>query len=94
MRFLKGLTSNTERLWFQENKHRYEEDLLGPAPELTAATAPGSSVCRRMSQPYRSVWGSRMWVYKDPRLSRNTQPIKPPADRTLAALVHVRLRDK
>jgi uncharacterized protein (TIGR02453 family) len=75
--FLEELTDNNNRPWFQENKGRYERDVLEPAMAFIRAFQPR---LRRIS-PYfvaidRRVGGSLMRVYRDTRFAKGGEPYK------------------
>lgn len=75
--FLEELADNNNRAWFQENKRRYEREVLGPCLAFIRAFAPK---LRRIS-PYfvagdRRVGGSLMRVYRDTRFARDKTPYK------------------
>jgi len=75
--FLEELADNNNRPWFQENKRRYEREVLGPCLAFIRAFAPK---LRKIS-PYfvasdRRVGGSLMRVYRDTRFSRDKTPYK------------------
>ena len=76
-KFLEQLAANNNRPWFQENKLRYERDVLEPAMAFIRDFQPR---LKRIS-PYfvasdRRVGGSLMRVYRDARFSRHGQPYK------------------
>ena len=75
--FLKTLTANNNRDWFQKNKARYEADLLAPCLEFIRAFQPN---LKRIS-PYfvandRRVGGSLMRIYRDTRFAKDKTPYK------------------
>jgi uncharacterized protein (TIGR02453 family) len=77
LEFLEQLAANNDRPWFQENKGRYERDVLEPSTAFIRAFQPR---LKRLS-PYfvasdRRVGGSLMRVYRDTRFSRHAQPYK------------------
>ena len=77
VRFLEELAANNERAWFQANKHRYEEDVLGPALDFIGAMGPRlERVSRHFVAIPKRVGGSLMRVYRDTRFSRNKAPYK------------------
>ena len=77
VRFLEDLEDNNNRAWFQENKHRYESDVLEPALAFISAVGP---LLARVSDCFtavpRRMGGSLMRVYRDTRFSRDKTPYK------------------
>ena len=76
-RFLKTLTANNNRAWFQQNKTRYEEQLLTPCQEFIRSFQPH---LKRVSPHFladdRRVGGSLMRIYRDTRFARDKTPYK------------------
>ncbi len=75
--FLEELAGNNNRPWFQQNKGRYEREVLEPAMAFIRAFQPR---LKRVS-PYfvasdRRVGGSLMRVYRDTRFARDSEPLK------------------
>jgi uncharacterized protein (TIGR02453 family) len=75
--FLEQLADNNNRPWFQENKQRYEREVLEPALAFIRAFQPR---LKRIS-PYfvasdRRVGGSLMRVYRDTRFAKDANPYK------------------
>ena len=75
--FLEQLADNNNRPWFQENKGRYESEVLEPAMAFIRAFQPR---LKRIS-PYfvasdRRVGGSLMRVYRDTRFAKDGEPYK------------------
>jgi uncharacterized protein (TIGR02453 family) len=75
--FLEQLADNNNRPWFQENKSRYEGEVLEPALAFIRAFQPR---LKRIS-PYfvasdRRVGGSLMRVYRDTRFVKDGKPYK------------------
>ena len=77
VRFLEDLEDNNNRAWFQENKHRYESDVLEPALAFISATG---LLLARVSDRFTAIpkrmGGSLMRVYRDTRFSRDKTPYK------------------
>ena len=72
LEFLDQLADNNNRPWFQENKLRYEDQVLEPAMAFIRAFQPR---LKRIS-PYfvasdRRVGGSLMRVYRDTRFVKD-----------------------
>ena len=76
-KFLRQLSRNNNREWFQDNKKRYEAEVLEPALDFIAAMARplGSFAPRFVAIPKR-VGGSLMRVYRDTRFSKDKTPYK------------------
>lgn len=76
-RFLKTLAANNNRDWFQQNKKRYEEQLLTPCQEFIRTFQPH---LKRVSPCFladdRRVGGSLMRIYRDTRFARDKTPYK------------------
>jgi uncharacterized protein (TIGR02453 family) len=75
--FLEELADHNNRPWFQENKERYECEILEPAMAFIRAFQPR---LKRIS-PYflasdRRVGGSLMRVYRDTRFAQGGEPYK------------------
>ena len=75
--FLEELADNNNRPWFQENKGRYEREVLEPALAFIRAFQPR---LQRIS-PYfvasdRRIGGSLMRVYRDTRFVKDGEPYK------------------
>lgn len=75
--FLKELSKNNNRDWFNDNKQRYEDEVRTPALEFIESMAPA---LQRVS-PYfdasaKKVGGSLMRVYRDTRFGNNKTPYK------------------
>jgi uncharacterized protein (TIGR02453 family) len=75
--FLEELADNNNRPWFQENKGRYEREVLEPCLGFIRAFGPR---LKRIS-PYfvasdRRVGGSLMRVYRDTRFAKDKTPYK------------------
>jgi uncharacterized protein (TIGR02453 family) len=75
--FLEQLADNNNRPWFQENKERYEREVLEPAMAFIRVFQPR---LKRISTHFvasdRRVGGSLMRVYRDTRFSRGGEPYK------------------
>lgn len=76
-RFLEELAENNNRPWFQENKWRYEREVLQPCLAFIRAFGPR---LKRISPFFvasdRRVGGSLMRVYRDTRFARDRTPYK------------------
>jgi len=75
--FLEELAENNHRPWFQQNKARYERDVLQPSLAFIRAFAPR---LRKLSPNFvasdRRLGGSLMRVYRDTRFSKEKTPYK------------------
>jgi len=75
--FLEELADNNNRPWFQENKRRYERDVLEPCLAFIRAFEPR---LKRISKFFvagdRRIGGSLMRVYRDTRFSKDKTPYK------------------
>jgi uncharacterized protein (TIGR02453 family) len=75
--FLEELADNNNRPWFQENKWRYEREVLEPCLAFIRAVQPRLkkiSPCFVASD--RRVGGSLMRVYRDTRFAKDKTPYK------------------
>jgi uncharacterized protein (TIGR02453 family) len=75
--FLRQLSRNNTREWFQTNKARYERDVRDPLLRFIEDFAPH---LRRISPHFvadpRPVGGSMFRIYRDTRFSRDKRPYK------------------
>lgn len=75
--FLEELADHNDRPWFQENKWRYDRDVLEPCLAFIRAFQPR---LRKVSAYFvasdRRIGGSLMRVYRDTRFSRDNRPYK------------------
>ncbi|MCL2347607.1 MAG: DUF2461 domain-containing protein [Planctomycetaceae bacterium] len=76
-RFLKQLAKNNNRAWFQENKTRYEKEVLEPSLAFIRAFRPR---LKRISEFFTAIdrrsGGSLMRVYRDTRFHGGDEPYK------------------
>ena len=77
LRFLRDLSVNNDKLWFADNKQRYEQHVREPA--LAFISDMQSWI--KMISPYyeavpKKVGGSLMRVYRDVRFSADKSPFK------------------
>lgn len=76
-RFLEELAENNNRAWFEENKGRYEREVLGPSLAFIRAFQPR---LKKISEFFvasdRRVGGSLMRIYRDTRFSKDKTPYK------------------
>lgn len=75
--FLRDLTANNRRDWFEANKARYRADLQEPALRfITDFAAPLRRISKHMRADPRPVGGSLFRIYRDTRFSRDKSPYK------------------
>lgn len=76
-RFLKDLSSNNNREWFNENKERYLKTVSTPVCDFVAAMAPklGKLANCYVADP-RPHGGSMFRIYRDARFSNDKRPYK------------------
>jgi uncharacterized protein (TIGR02453 family) len=75
--FLKELKVNNNREWFQENKSRYEADVLDVALNfIQSMDAPLNEIAPHFTAIPKRMGGSLMRVYRDTRFSKNKTPYK------------------
>lgn len=77
-KFLKQLEKNNNRDWFNDNKPRYEKELLAPSLEFIAAL---EKPFKKKVSPHFNViskrtGGSLMRIYRDTRFSKDKTPYK------------------
>ncbi|MEM7312688.1 MAG: DUF2461 domain-containing protein [Planctomycetota bacterium] len=77
LKFLKQLSRNNNRDWFQKNKSRYEDDVLFPALAFVEAFGPR---LKKISPFFKAVpkrvGGSVMRIYRDTRFGKDKTPYK------------------
>jgi uncharacterized protein (TIGR02453 family) len=75
--FLEQLAGNNNREWFNENKARYEEQVLDVALRfIQSMQGPLSQFAPHFTAIPQRVGGSLMRVYRDTRFSKNKLPYK------------------
>jgi uncharacterized protein (TIGR02453 family) len=75
--FLRELSANNERDWFQENKHRYDEKVLHPSFGFISQMAPHiKKISPHFEAVPKRIGGSLMRVYRDTRFSKDKRPYK------------------
>ena len=73
--FLGQLEKNNNREWFQENKHRYLNDVLDPALDFIATVAPAiHGFSDYFDAIPKRTGGSLMRVYRDMRFVKDKRP--------------------
>ena len=76
-RFLKQLAKNNNRAWFQENKTRYEKEVLEPSLAFIRAFHPRlKEISEYFTAIDRRSGGSLMRVYRDTRFHSTGEPYK------------------
>ena|GEM_PF-20467 len=77
MKFLVELKANNNRDWFQENKPRYEAEVLTPSLEFIRAMGPLlKKISPELIASDKRVGGSLMRVYRDTRFASDKTPYK------------------
>jgi uncharacterized protein (TIGR02453 family) len=77
LQFLEELAADNNRSWFQENKDRYEREVLQPSLAFIRAFAPRlKKISPFFVASDRRVGGSLMRVYRDTRFSKDKTPYK------------------
>ena len=75
--FLGQLEKNNNREWFEENKHRYLNDVLDPALDFIATVAPAiHGFSDYFDAIPKRTGGSLMRVYRDMRFVKDKRPYK------------------
>ena len=75
--FLEQLEANNNRPWFQENKRRYEGQVLEPCLAFIRAFEPKlKKISKFFVASDRRVGGSLMRVYRDTRFAKDKRPYK------------------
>jgi uncharacterized protein (TIGR02453 family) len=77
IRFLRELRKNNNRDWFNENKSRYEHDVLDVALNfIQSMHDPLQEFAPHFTAIPKRMGGSLMRVYRDTRFSKNKTPYK------------------
>ncbi|MBX2836079.1 MAG: DUF2461 domain-containing protein [Gammaproteobacteria bacterium] len=77
VKFLNDLSSNNNRVWFDQNKERYEDEVRGPALEYIQTMAePLRKISPHFIASPKKVGGSLMRVHRDIRFSKDKTPYK------------------
>ena len=75
--FIEELSKNNNRPWFQENKPRYEREVLEPSLAFIRAFAPRlKKISPYFTAEDRRVGGSLMRIYRDTRFGKDKTPYK------------------
>lgn len=76
-KFLKELSENNNRNWFNEHKNEYEEKVRTPALQfIESMQVELSGISSHFLASARKTGGSLMRVYRDTRFSRDKTPYK------------------
>lgn len=77
LQFLEELAHNNNRTWFQENKSRYEREVLEPSLAFIRTFQPRlKKISTFFVASDKRVGGSLMRVYRDTRFSKDKTPYK------------------
>lgn len=77
LQFLDQLANNNNRDWFNDNKSRYEEQVLDVALNfIQSMQDPLQKIAPRFTAIPKRMGGSLMRVYRDTRFSKNKTPYK------------------
>ena len=75
--FLKELNQNNNKVWFDENRQRYEDEVRTPALSyIESMTQPLASISPHFIASAKKTGGSLMRVHKDLRFSKDKTPYK------------------
>lgn len=75
--FLRELSQNNRRDWFNDNKHRYEDDVRTPALIFIEKMKPHlKSISPHFRAIPKKTGGSLMRIYRDTRFSKDKTPYK------------------
>lgn len=76
-KFFKELKRNNDRAWFEENKERYREIVLGSMSDFITAIAPRlAKISLHYVADPRPNRGSMFRIYRDIRFSKDKRPFK------------------
>jgi len=75
--FFKELAKNNERAWFEENKQRYKDVVVGPLSDFMSAMAPRvAKISKHIVVDPRPNGGSMFRIYRDVRFAKDKRPYK------------------
>lgn len=75
--FLQELSENNNRIWFTQNKQRYDADVLTPALNyISAMSEPLAKISPQFNAVPKRIGGSLMRIYRDTRFSKDKTPYK------------------
>lgn len=76
-KFLKDLSANNDREWFNDNRDRYEDSVKFPALAFIAAFSPKlKDISPHFQAIPRAQGGSLFRIYRDTRFSKDKSPYK------------------
>ncbi len=75
--FLKELSDNNNRKWFNQNKQSYEDDVLNSAFDfISAISEPLAHISPHFTAIPKRIGGSLMRIYRDTRFAKDKTPYK------------------
>jgi len=75
--FLRDLSKNNNREWFQANKPRYQSDVVKPVIDFVEAMMPRmEKISNAINVDPRAHGGSMFRIYRDARFSKDKRPYK------------------
>jgi uncharacterized protein (TIGR02453 family) len=75
--FFKELAKHNERPWFEANKQRYKDVVVGPLSDFMAAMAPRvAKISKHIVVDPRPNGGSMFRIYRDVRFGKDKRPYK------------------
>ena len=75
--FLRELSVNNNRNWFNQNKQRYEENVMTPAFDyISAMSKPLYNITPHFTAIPKRIGGSLMRIYRDTRFAKDKTPYK------------------
>ncbi|MCI5044965.1 MAG: DUF2461 domain-containing protein [Aquisalinus sp.] len=75
--FFSELAENNKRSWFEENKPRYEENVVGPCLDFISAMGPElKKISPHFTAIPKKTGGSMFRIYRDTRFSKDKTPYK------------------
>ncbi len=75
--FFSELADNNGRSWFEENKPRYEESVVGPCLDFISAMGPElKKISPHFTAIPKKTGGSMFRIYRDTRFSKDKTPYK------------------
>jgi uncharacterized protein (TIGR02453 family) len=77
IRFFEELAANNDRDWFNDNKSRYLDTVVGPISEFIVEMAPRlKKISKHFTADPRPHGGSMFRIYRDTRFSKDKTPYK------------------
>ncbi len=74
--FLRGLKQHNDRVWFEQNRNRYETHLLQPCRDLATQLAPVLQLIDFSLETRPQVGKTISRIYRDTRFSKNKLPFR------------------